>query len=132
MGLPSVFDVSCFVRKNINFCKIAFYPEARLIGVVGGREVLGRWMGCHQRQIILAVVRCSPYDFFPGSDSGGFLFSRDLPPGSESATRREGSEPPPSRLNWGLFVFFLFFCKSELVDIFKITSNWGQFWGVGG
>ena len=71
-------------------------------------------------------------DFFPGSDSGGFLFSGDLPPGSESATRREGSEPRPALLPSGFLVFFLFFCKSELVEFFKITSNWGQFWGVGG
>ena len=63
MGLPSVFDVFGFVRKKMIFCKIAFHPEARLIGVVGGREVLGRRMGCHERRI-LAVVRCSRYDFF--------------------------------------------------------------------
>ena len=59
----------------------------------------------------------------PGSDSGGFLFSRDLPPGSESATRHERFSPRPALLPSGFLVFFLFFCKSELVELVKITSN---------
>ena len=79
---------------------------------------------------------------FPGSDSGGFLFSWDLPPGSESATRHESSWPPPSRLNWGLFVFFCFFVKVNLLNFLRLLaiganfggsadeSSWGGGWVV--